>query len=49
MKYITLKCRDCGYEKTYAAEYADGKKCPNCGSNLYLPTETITDDKNKGG
>ena len=38
-KYITLRCIDCEYEKVYPERFADGHKCPKCGSGLYVPAE----------
>lgn len=36
-KYITLKCIDCNYVKVYPQRTADGHRCPNCNSSLFVP------------
>jgi len=40
-KYVTLKCMDCNYEKTYAERFADGHRCPKCDSGMYIPVRQI--------
>lgn len=37
VKYITLKCIECNYEKEYPQRTSDGHVCPKCNSSMFVP------------